>query len=159
MSKITPCLWYNNNIEEAVNFYKAIFKNSKLLSEARYPAGSPSEFEGKLMTATLEIEGQELIMLNGGPGFEFTEAISFFVKCKDQTEVDYYWERLTADGGEESQCGWLKDRFGLSWQIVPDLLGELMNDSDKEKASRVMQAMLKMKKIDSELLQKAYDNK
>ena len=146
MQKITPFLWFNDQAEEAMNFYTAIFKNSKIGSVSRYGEGGPGQ-PGSVMTATFELDGQEFMVLNGGPLFTFTEAISFFVSCETQAEVDELWEKLT-EGGEESQCGWLKDKYGLSWQIVPAVLGELLNDPDAEKARRVMTAMLQMKKID-----------
>jgi predicted 3-demethylubiquinone-9 3-methyltransferase (glyoxalase superfamily) len=146
MQKITPFLWFNDQAEEAMNFYTAIFKNSKIGSVSRYGEGGPGP-QGSVMTATFELDGQEFMALNGGPLFTFTEAISFFVSCETQMEVDDLWEKLT-EGGEESQCGWLKDKYGLSWQIVPTALGELLNDPDAEKAGRVMTAMLQMKKID-----------
>lgn len=158
MPKITPFLWFNNNAEEAMNFYTSVFKNSKIGKVSRYPEGSPAP-AGSVMTATFQIEGQEFIVLNGGPVFKFTEAISFVVNCETQEEVDEYWEKLTADGGVESQCGWLKDKFGLSWQITPTVLPKLLGDKDREKAGRAMQAMLKMKKIDIGVLQQAYDQK
>ena len=157
MQKITPFLWFDDNAEEAMNFYTGIFKNARVKDERRYPKGSPHNMEGKMMTCTFELEGQEFMALNAGPIFKFTEAVSFFVKCETQEEVDYYWNNLTADGGAESQCGWLKDKFGLSWQIIPNALGELMGDKDPAKAQRVMQAMLQMRKIDIAALQKAYD--
>jgi len=144
MKKITPFPWFDNQAEEAMNFYCSIFKNSKILSV------SPS-------SVNFELEGQEFIGFNAGPAFKFNESISFFVDCKDQAEVDYFWNALTADGGEESMCGWLKDKFGLSWQIVPKQLGKLMGDPDPEKSTRVRDAMLKMQKIIVADLQKAYD--
>jgi predicted 3-demethylubiquinone-9 3-methyltransferase (glyoxalase superfamily) len=146
MQKITPFLWFNDQAEEAMNFYTSIFKNSKIGSISRYGEGGPGQ-PGSVMTATFELDGQEFMALNGGPLFTFTEAISFFVNCETQAEVDELWTKLT-EGGEESQCGWLKDKYGLSWQIVPTALGELLNDPDAEKAGRVMNAMLQMKKID-----------
>jgi predicted 3-demethylubiquinone-9 3-methyltransferase (glyoxalase superfamily) len=155
MPKITPFLWFNDQAEEAMNFYTAIFKNSKITSVSRYGEGGPGP-QGSVMTATFELDGQEFMALNGGPLFTFTEAISFFVNCETQAEVDELWEKLT-EGGEESQCGWLKDKFGLSWQIVPSVLGELLNDPDAEKAGRVMNAMLQMKKIDIAGLRAAYE--
>ena len=151
MKKITPFLWFDDQAEEAMNFYVSIFKNSKILNVTPGP-------NGKAFTVSFELDGQEFTALNAGPEFKFTEAISFFVNCEGQREVDELWEKLTA-GGEESQCGWLKDKYGLSWQIVPTVLGELLGDKDAEKANRVMQAMLKMKKIDIQMLQKAYDQK
>ena len=148
MQKITPFLWFDDQAEEAMNFYVSVFKNSKILSVSPEP-------NGKAFTVTFELDGQEFIALNGGPNFKFTEAISFFVNCETQAEVDELWEKLSA-GGEEGQCGWLKDKYGLSWQIVPSTLGELMSDPDPAKSQRVMQAMLKMKKIDIAGLQQAY---
>ena len=155
MQKITPFLWFNDQAEEAMNFYTAIFKNSKIGSVSRYGEGGPGQ-PGSVMTATFELDGQEFMALNGGPLFTFTEAISLFVNCETQAEVDELWEKLT-EGGEEVQCGWLKDKYGLSWQIVPSVLGELLNDPDAEKAGRVMNAMLQMKKIDIAGLRSAYE--
>ena len=155
MPKITPFLWFNDQAEEAMNFYTAIFKKSKIGSVSRYGEGGPGQ-PGSVMTATFELDGQEFMVLNGGPLFTFTEAISFFVNCETQAEVDELWEKLT-EGGEESQCGWLKDKYGLSWQIVPSALAELLNDPDAEKAGRVMNAMLQMKKIDIAGLRAAYE--
>ena len=146
MQKITPFLWFNDNAEEALNFYVSIFKDSKIINASYYGDAGPGP-KGTLMTATFQLEGQQFMALNGGPLFKFTEAISLFVNCKTQEEVDDLWERLSA-GGEKSRCGWLKDKFGLSWQIIPSTLGELMGDKDPVKANRVMQAMLKMDKID-----------
>lgn len=156
MSKITPFLWFNDNAEEAINFYRSIFKNSNILNINRYGEGSPFP-AGTLMSATFELEGQQFMALNAGPQFKFNEAISFYVNCQNQAEVDELWAKLTADGGEESQCGWLKDKFGVSWQIIPTQLGELMSDPDPAKAQRVMQAMLQMQKIDIAKLQEAYN--
>ncbi len=150
MQKITPFLWFDNQAEEAMNFYVSVFKNSKIVNTMPGP-------DGKVMTGTFELEGVEFMALNAGPHFKFTEAISFFVKCATQEEVDYYWNKLTSDGGEESQCGWLKDKYGVSWQIIPNALGELLGDKDPQKAGRVMQAMLKMKKIDIAKLKQAYE--
>jgi predicted 3-demethylubiquinone-9 3-methyltransferase (glyoxalase superfamily) len=157
MAKIKPFLWFDDQAEEAMNFYTSIFKNSKVGTVSRYPEGAPGP-AGKVMSATFQLEGQEFMALNGGPLFKFTEAISFFVNCETQEEVDELWAKLSA-GGKESQCGWLKDKFGLSWQIIPSSLGKMLGDKDREKAKRVMQAMLKMKKIDIAALQRAYDNK
>ncbi len=154
MQKITPFLWFNDNAEEAMNFYTSIFKNSKILSVNRYGEGAPVP-AGTVMTATFQLEGQEFMALNGGPHFKFTEAISLFVNCETQAEVDELWAKLTADGGEESQCGWLKDKFGLSWQIIPSALGEALGNPDPAKAQRAMQAMLQMKKIDIQKLKDA----
>ncbi len=157
MQKITPFLWFNDNAEEAVNFYISIFRNSKILSMSRYPEGAPGP-AGKLMTATFQLEGQEFMALNGGPEFKFTEAISFFVNCETQKEVDELWDRLSA-GGEKGQCGWLKDKYGVSWQIVPTALGQMLGDQDPQKSQNVMQAMLQMTKIDIETLRRAYEQK
>lgn len=149
MQKITPFLWFDNNAEEAINFYVSIFKDSKVLSTTPGPNGT-------IMSATFQLEGQEFYALNGGPMFKFTEAISLFVNCETQEEVDDLWEKLSA-GGEKSRCGWLKDKFGLSWQIIPTALGRLMGDKDPVKAGRVMQAMMQMSKIDIKALQQAYN--
>lgn len=146
--KIRPFLWFNDNLEEAIHYYTTIFKNVKVGNISRIPGG-------KAMSATFEIEGQEFMGLNGGPHYSFTPAISFFVDCEDQAEVDYYWNKLTADGGKPSRCGWLVDRFGLSWQIIPKVLGQLMSDKDPAKAQAVVQAMLKMDKIVVKELQDA----
>jgi predicted 3-demethylubiquinone-9 3-methyltransferase (glyoxalase superfamily) len=154
MRKITPFLWFNDQAEQAANFYTSIFKNSRVLSITRYGDEVPGP-KGKVMMVNFELDGQAFMALNGGPEFTFTEAISLYVNCETQAEVDYLWEKLT-EGGEEGQCGWLKDRFGLSWQIVPTVLGELMNDPDTEKASRITQAMLQMRKIDIGKLKQAY---
>jgi predicted 3-demethylubiquinone-9 3-methyltransferase (glyoxalase superfamily) len=159
MHKITPFLWFDNQAEEAVDFYTSIFKNSKIMNVARYDeegAKASGRAKGTVMTMTFQLNGQEFIALNGGPVFKFTEAISFFVNCETQEQVDELWEKRT-EGGEEGQCGWLKDRFGLSWQIVPTALGEMLADKDPEKAQRVMKAMLQMKKIDIERLKQAYE--
>jgi predicted 3-demethylubiquinone-9 3-methyltransferase (glyoxalase superfamily) len=145
MSKIIPFLWFDGQAEEAARFYTSIFKKSKIESV------SP-------MSATFRLDGVKFIALNGGPQFKFTEAISFFVSCKTQKEIDYFWQKLSA-GGEKSRCGWLKDRFGMSWQIVPPILGELLNDEDDEKSNRVMQAMLKMTKLDIRKLKQAAKGK
>jgi predicted 3-demethylubiquinone-9 3-methyltransferase (glyoxalase superfamily) len=155
MQKIVTYLWFNHQAEEAANLYCSLFENSKIGSVMRYGPGTPG-LEGAVMTVNFELEGQEFIALNGGPEFHFTEAMSLFVKCESQAEVDRLWEALT-EGGEEQPCGWLKDRFGVSWQIVPLVLLELMNDPDPEKANRVVQAMLKMKKIEIPVLQAAYE--
>lgn len=154
--KITPFLWFDNNAEEAMNFYVSVFKNSKVLGVARYGDAGPGP-KGSVMTASFELDGQKFTALNGGPLFKFTEAISFVIPCKNQEEVDYYWSKLTADGGEESMCGWLKDKFGLSWQVVPDALIELLQVKDPKKSSAVMGAMMKMQKIDIKTLQEAHD--
>jgi len=153
MQKITPFLWFDANAEEAVSFYTSVFKNSKIDEISRYGDSGPGP-KGSVMVINFELDGQKFMALNGGPVFKFTEAISFVVNCKDQEEVDYYWEKLT-DGGKEVECGWLKDRFGLFWQVVPTILGELLADKDPAKRERVMKAMLQMKKIDIEELKGA----
>jgi predicted 3-demethylubiquinone-9 3-methyltransferase (glyoxalase superfamily) len=152
--KIVPFLWFDNNGEEAINFYTSIFKDSKILGISRYGDAGPGP-AGTMMAARFVLAGQEFNALNGGPTFKFTEAVSFLVKCDTQEEIDYFWEKLT-DGGEEQPCGWLKDKYGLSWQIIPPVLDRLLSDPDREKADRVMQAMLKMKKIDIRTLEEAY---
>ncbi len=154
MQKITPFLWFDGRAEEAANFYTSIFKNSKILNVARYGEAGPGP-AGSAMTVTFELEGQKFIALNGGPHYSFTPAISFFVDCETQAEVDELWAKLTAGGGEV-QCGWLKDKFGLSWQVIPRALMELMGDKDPAKSQRVFKAMLQMTKIDIEGLQRAY---
>ena len=157
MPNITPFLWFEDNAEEAMNFYASIFKNSKIGKVSRFPEGAPGP-AGKVMTATFELEGQEFMALNGGPQFKFNEAISFFVNCETQEEVDELWEKLSA-GGKEGRCGWLKDKFGLSWQIIPSALGKMLGDKDRTKAKRVMTAMLQMTKIEIAGLKRAYDQK
>lgn len=157
MQKITPFLWFDGKAEEAANFYVSIFKNSKIESLSRYGEEGPGP-EGTVMSATFQLDGQEFIALNGGPLFTFSPAISFFVHCETQQEVDELWEKLS-EGGETQQCGWLKDKFGVSWQVIPSVLGELLQDDDDEKASNVMKAMLQMEKIDIEGLQQAYDRR
>jgi predicted 3-demethylubiquinone-9 3-methyltransferase (glyoxalase superfamily) len=158
MQKIIPCLWFDNKAEEAVNFYISIFKNSKIKSASRYGkegsqvSGIP---EGTLMTVTFDLDGEEFMALNGGPQFSFTPAISFIADCADQNEIDLLWDKLS-EGGEKNMCGWLKDKYGVSWQIVPSALGEMMQDKDPSKRERVMKAMLKMEKIDIEGLRVAY---
>ncbi|HSW66779.1 MAG TPA: VOC family protein [Bacillota bacterium] len=158
MPKITPFLWFDSQAEVAANFYVSIFKNSKIIEEARYPEGGPGP-AGTIMTVSFELDGQRFTALNGGPVFKFTEAVSFVIDCADQAEVDHYWDALTADGGEESQCGWLKDKFGVSWQVVPRSLPELLNQPDPAAAQRVTQAMLTMKKLDIAALEAARDQK
>jgi predicted 3-demethylubiquinone-9 3-methyltransferase (glyoxalase superfamily) len=152
--KITPCLWFDDRIEEAVNFYISVF-GGKILNSAYYPAGTPMA-EGSVMMITFMLQDEEFVALNGGPHFKFNEAVSFMVKCKDQAEVDKYWSALTAGGGQESQCGWLKDRYGLSWQITPTALLTCNTDKDPAKAARAMQAMMTMKKIDIAAIEKAH---
>ncbi len=155
MQKITPFLWFDDNAEEAMHFYVSIFKNSRVVSVTRYGDAGPGP-KGTVMSATFQLEGQDFYALNGGPLFKFTEAISLFVSCETQKEVDELWAKLT-EGGEESQCGWLKDRYGLSWQIIPTMLGKMLNDKDPKKSQSVMRAMLQMQKIDMKALQQAYD--
>lgn len=156
MQKITPFLWFDDQAEEAMNFYTSVFEDSKVIGVSRYGEAGPGE-PGTVMIATFELEGQRFTALNGGPRFKFTEAISFEVDCETQDEVDYLWESLTAGGGEESMCGWLRDKYGLSWQVVPRVLGELMGDDDREKVKRVTEAMLSMRKIEIVELQRAYE--
>ena len=153
MQKISPFLWFDNNVEEALNFYASVFKNSKIGHVTRTPEGGPGE-AGSALVGTIEIEGTEFILLNGGPLYKFTEAVSFLIHTENQAETDYYWDQLS-EGGETSMCGWLKDRFGLSWQVTPNRLLELMSDPDREKAGRVMQCMMQMTKIDVAALEAA----
>src|SRR5216110_1752309 len=155
MQKITAFLWFNGQAEEAMHFYVSIFKNSKVISVSRYGDAGPGP-KGTVMSATFQLEGQTFYALNGGPQFTFTPAISLFVNCETQQEVDQLWEKLSA-GGSKDQCGWLKDKFGVSWQIVPTVLGKLLADKDPKKANRVMQAMMQMKKLDIKGLQQAAD--
>jgi predicted 3-demethylubiquinone-9 3-methyltransferase (glyoxalase superfamily) len=155
MPKITPFLWFDTQAEAAANFYVSLFPNSRILNVSRYPDGAPNA--GAAMTVTFELDGQVVTALNGGTEYKLNEAFSFYVDCEDQAEVDTLWAKLTAEGGEEGPCGWCKDRFGLSWQIIPKALTELVSDPDPAKAGSVMQAMFKMKKIDTALLQQAYD--
>jgi predicted 3-demethylubiquinone-9 3-methyltransferase (glyoxalase superfamily) len=155
MQKITPFLWFDDQAEEAMNFYVSIFKNSKVGRVTRYGEAGPGP-KGSVMSATFQLEGQEFMALNGSPHFSFTPAISFFVNCETQAEVDELWEKLSA-GGKTERCGWLKDKYGLSWQIIPSALGRLMGDKNAPKAQRVMKAMLEMHKIDIARLQQAYD--
>lgn len=157
MPKITPFLWFDNQAEEAAKFYVAIFKNSRILEISRYGEAGPGP-KGSVMTVRFELDGQEFIGLNGGPHFKFTEAVSLYVDCKTQEEVDEYWKKLL-EGGGESQCGWLKDKYGLSWQVIPTVLGQMLSDPDPAKSKRVMEAMLKMKKIDITGLWKAHDQR
>lgn len=155
VQKINPFLWFNNQAEEAAKFYVSIFKNSGVKKIVHYGKAGPGP-EGSVMTVAFELEGQEFTALNGGPVYKFTEAISFVVNCNSQEEVDYYWDKLTEDG-EEGVCGWLKDKYGLSWQIVPTVMIEMMSDPDPEKAKRVTEAMLQMVKIDIKTLKEAYE--
>jgi len=154
MQKISPLLWFDGNAEEAVNFYVCFFKDSKILNLSRYGEAGPGP-KGSVMSATFQLHGQEFIALNGGPHFKFTPAISFFVHRQTQEEVDDLWEKLSA-GGRKDRCGWLTDRYGLSWQIIPDVLGKMLNDPDREKSNRVMNAMLQMQKIEIKKLEQAY---
>ena len=162
MQKITPFLWFDNQAEEAAKFYTSVFENSKVGKILRYDeaaakaAGGPV---GAVLTIEFEIGGQKFTALNGGPEFKFNESISFVVNCETQNEVNYFWEKLMADGGQESQCGWLKDKFGVSWQITPTVLIDMLNDKDAKKAERVMKAMMQMQKIDIETLTEAYAGK
>jgi len=153
MQRITPFLWFDRNAEEAMNFYVSVFKGSKIVSLTRYGEGGPGP-KGTVMTGTFQLDGQEFVALNGGPQFKFTEAVSFLVNCETQEEVDELWEKLS-EGGEEGRCGWLKDKYGLSWQIVPTVLGKMLQDKDAGK--RLMQAMLQMGKIDIKRLKQAYE--
>ncbi len=155
IQKISPFLWFDGKAEEAVNLYTSVFKNSSIVSISYWKEGSPFP-AGQVMTAVFELEGQRFYAFDAGPQFKFTEAISFFVNCETQDEVDYYWKALTEGGGEESMCGWLKDKFGLSWQIIPSSLMEMMSDKDPAKAGKTMQAMMKMKKLNIADLEKAY---
>lgn len=155
MQKITPFLWFDGKAEEAANFYTSVFANSKIVSVMRCGDAGPGP-QGFVMSATFELDGQEFIALNGGPMFQFTEAVSFFVKCETQEEVDEFWDKLS-QGGEKSQCGWIKDRYGLSWQIVPTVLGKMLQDKDAGRSGRVMKAMLQMTKLDIQGLKRAYE--
>ena len=157
MPKITPFLWFDGKAEEAMNFYTSIFKNSKVGRVTRYGDAGPGP-KGTVMSATFQLEGQEFMALNGGPQFRFTPAISLFVNCETQQEVDELWEKLS-EGGKKDRCGWLKDQYGLSWQIIPSALGKMLGDKDPEKSKRVMEAMLQMDKIDIQGLQEAYEGK
>lgn len=156
MQKITPFLWFDGNAEEAVNFYCSVFKDAKAGEMVRVGKAGPGP-EGSVLVATFELFGQKFSALNGGPNFKFNEAVSFVVNCENQEEVDYYWNKLTADGGQPSQCGWLKDKFGLSWQVTPTALPKMLGDKDPAKAARVMQAMMKMGKLDIDVLEEAYE--
>jgi predicted 3-demethylubiquinone-9 3-methyltransferase (glyoxalase superfamily) len=162
MQKITPFLWFDHRAEEAAKFYTSVFKNSKVGRILRYDEASAKAAGGtvgSVLTIEFEIEGQKFTALNGGPEFKFNESISFVVNCDTQKEVDYFWEKLTSGGGQESHCGWLRDKFGVSWQIVPTVLIEMLHDKDSEKSERVMKAMLQMQKIDIETLKEAYAGK
>ena len=156
MDKISPCLWFDGDAEEAARLYTSLFPNSHIDSVDRSPADTPSGPEGTVITVNFTLAGRSYIALNGGPDFKFTEAVSFSIDCDDQAEVDRYWDALLADGGEPSVCGWLRDRFGLSWQVIPRQLPEMLNSKDRDAARRAMQAMLKMVKIDVAELERAY---
>jgi predicted 3-demethylubiquinone-9 3-methyltransferase (glyoxalase superfamily) len=158
MQQIVPFLWFNNQAEEAVKFYTSVFKDSKIITTSYYGEGGPMP-AGTALVVDFELNGMRMNALNGGPAYKFTPAISLYIKCNTQEEIDYYWEKLLSGGGRESQCGWLDDKYGLSWQVAPPLLGELLQDKDKAKANRVMQAMMKMVKIDIQKLKDAYDGK
>lgn len=158
MQRITPFLWYDGRAEEAIRFYVSIFRNSRIIDITYWGEGSPFP-ESQVRSSTFELDGLRLYAIDAGPLFKFTEAVSFFVSCDTQEEIDHYWEKLTADGGQESMCGWLKDKFGLSWQIVPSGLDKMFGDKDRKKASRAMQAMLQMKKFNIAELQNAFDGK
>ena len=155
MQKILTCLWYDNQAEDAVRFYTSIFKNSKIENISYYSDEGPGQ-KGMVLTITFELNGQEMMALNGGPEYKFTPAVSLFVNCDNQEEVDYYWEKLS-EGGEKGQCGWLTDKYGVSWQIVPTILGTLMSDKDAQKSAQVMHALLQMTKLDIKMLKQAYE--
>jgi predicted 3-demethylubiquinone-9 3-methyltransferase (glyoxalase superfamily) len=157
MRKIRPCLWFDGNAEEAMRFYTSVFKNSKVGNVMRYGEAGPGP-KGSVMAVTFELDGQEFMGLNGGPHYKFSPAVSFFITCKTQEEVDYFWDKLS-QGGQTQPCGWLQDRFGLSWQVVPSALGEMLEDKDAEKSQRVMKAMLQMRKLDIARLRQAYDGR
>ena len=162
MQKITPCLWFDGNAQDAAKFYASIFKDVEIGKTSTYDETSSDvsgQPEGSVMVVEFEIAGQKFVGLNGGPLFKFNEAVSFMIDCKDQEEVDYYWSHLTADGGEESMCGWLKDKFGLSWQVVPTVMNDLAGGPDPAGSKRAMEAMFKMKKLDIQKLQDAYDGR
>jgi predicted 3-demethylubiquinone-9 3-methyltransferase (glyoxalase superfamily) len=156
MQRITPFLWFDGKAEEAIKLYTSVFKNSRIVNISFWPEGGPFP-KGQVMASTFELDGQQFYAFDAGPMFKFTEATSFFISCETQEEVDYYWEKLIENGGQESRCGWLKDKFGLSWQVVPSVLGKLLGDNDREKAGRAMQAMLQMNKIIIADLKKAFD--
>ena len=156
MQKITPFLWFDTHAQEAMDFYVSVFKNSKVISVTRYGEGGPGP-KGTVMTAKILLDGQEFVLLNGGPQFSFSQAISFVVNCASQDEVDWFWEKLSK-GGEKQPCGWLKDKFGVSWQVVPVVLQEMLTDTDPQKSQRVMMALLQMGKIDIQKLKQAYNN-
>jgi predicted 3-demethylubiquinone-9 3-methyltransferase (glyoxalase superfamily) len=156
MPKIAPCLWFDTQAEDAANFYLSVFKNSRIVSVSRYNEAGPRE-AGMVLTVEFELDGQRFVGINGGPQFTFSEAVSFQINCADQEQVDYYWERLTEDGGQEGPCGWVKDKFGLSWQVIPSGLNETLGDPDSARAERAMRAMLAMHKIDIAAIRAAAD--
>ena len=158
MQKITPFLWFDNQAEDAAKFYISVFKDAKIKNISRYGDAGPGP-KGSVMTVQFELNGQEFVALNGGPQFKFDEAISFVINCGSQEEVDSFWEKLTADGGEESMCGWLTDKFGLSWQVVPRVLIEMLQDKDPAKSQRVMQAVMQMRKLDIAKVKEAFEGK
>ncbi len=155
MEKISTCLWFNGQAEQAAKFYTSVFKNSKVIQSANYGDAGPG-LKGSVMTVTFSLDGKEFIALNGGPEYQYTPAISLVVKCKDQSELDYYWEKLS-EGGEKGVCGWLTDKFGVSWQVVPEIMGDLVNSRQPEKSDRVMQAVLQMTKLDIAQMKAAYE--
>ena len=155
IQKITPFLWFDTEAEDAMNFYVSVFKNSKVLSVSRTPDNVPGDRAGKVLVASFEIEGQKFHAMNGGPTYKIDEAISFVVNCDTQEEIDYYWEKLTSNGGKEVQCGWLKDKYGFRWQIVPEIMHKLLQDPDRAKAARAMAAMMKMVKLDAARIEAA----
>ena len=157
MQRITPFLWFDGQAEEAAKFYISVFKNSKIKQITHYTGEEPADRKGQVMTVSFELDGQDFVALNGGPQFKFTEAVSFVINCETQEEIDYYWDKLTADGGEEVQCGWLADKYGLSWQVVPAKFWEWARNAAA--LQRVMQALMPMKKLDIAALQKAYDGR
>jgi predicted 3-demethylubiquinone-9 3-methyltransferase (glyoxalase superfamily) len=159
MQKITPFLWFDNQAEDAAKFYTSIFKNSKITGKTHYTGEEPVGDKGTVMTVSFELDGQQFVGLNGGPRFKFSEAVSFVVNCETQEEVDYFWKKLTADGGEESRCGWLTDKFGLSWQVVPRIAIELLTTKDAEKARRVTKAVMVMTKLDIAALKRVAEGK
>jgi predicted 3-demethylubiquinone-9 3-methyltransferase (glyoxalase superfamily) len=156
LQKITPNLWFDTEAEQAAEFYTSLFQHSRIVSSTRYTEAGPRE-AGMVMTVDFELEGQRFTGINGGPEFKFDEAVSFVINCEDQEEIDYFWERLASEGGQEGPCGWVKDRFGLSWQVVPGGMEELLNDPDAERANRAMAAMLNMRKVDIAALRAAAD--
>ena len=158
MQKITPFLWFDGKAAEAIKLYTSVFRNSKIVNISYWGEGSPFP-KDQVMTGTFELDGVQFYAFDAGPQFKFTEAISFYINCETQDEIDHFWNNLTKDGGQESMCGWLKDKFGISWQVVPPILGKMLNDKDKEKAGRVMKAMMGMKKIIIADLKKAYGEK